>query len=65
MFCQRKNKSHHHPTKGKRKCDVFVKGKTKTMTTQQKGKGNVMFLPKEKQKPCPPNKREKEVGFCF
>jgi hypothetical protein len=29
MFCQRKNKSHHHPTKGKRKCDVLPKEKQK------------------------------------
>jgi hypothetical protein len=39
-----------NPTKGKRKCDVFAKGKTKAITTQQKGKGNVMFCQRKKTK---------------
>ncbi len=44
-------------------CSVFSSQHGKKIT-QQKGKGNVMFLPKEKQKPSPPNKREKEM-WCF
>jgi len=43
MFCQRKNKSHHHPTKGKRKCDVLPKEKNKNHDHPTKGKREVGF----------------------
>jgi hypothetical protein len=44
--------SFHFPTWQKeQKCDVLPKEKQKAITTQPKGKGNVMFLPKAKQKP--------------